>query len=226
MFNITAVPTTTSFRFVVPDNIPQGTLINASLFAHIRIYFSVSAEDAKRPYTKQSSNTPSIIGEGPYIVVVMGDERASKDPMMNSEAINMNRGTRVARQLYTQAFFILVILDSTTSVSGITPQNLIYSEIRTALRRIFHNYAFTATNDFSVVYATVEVGNDMYYYDSSVYIHAFEYQIPYEITFEQGFNESPSVSLENVSGNLYIHPRELTDAINENGLLPIDANIL
>lgn len=223
MFNITAVPTDTSFRFVVPDNIPTGTLINATLFAHIRIYFSVSAEDAKRPYTKQDS---TIVGEGPYLVVVMGDERASKDPTMTSEAVNMNRGTRLARQLYTQAFFVLVVLDSTKSESGITPQNLIYSEIRSALRRVFHNYAFTATDDFSVVYATVEVGNDMYYYDSAVYMHAFEYQIPYEITLEQGFNESPSVSLENVSGNLYIHPRELTDAINENGLLPIDANIL
>lgn len=216
VFNITEIVDARTFRFEIPDTLPIGLIFGATLYANMRIYGVLQASDALRAYTKQDRTvmTP-LTDDGPYLVFFMGEEMASKDPKISSDALSENRNLSYARQLYTQPFTILVVLDSTHSRTGIQAQNIIYNEVRQALRKIWHNYVFPADENVSQVYGVTEVSNSFYAYDGAVYIHGFNYQIPYTIIFEQGFRDAPSVSLEKVYGDIYYHTKGLSYPVQE-----------
>jgi hypothetical protein len=64
------------------------------------------------------------------------------------------------------------------------------------------------------------------YYDGAIYIHGFNYQIPYTIIYEQGFTDTPSVSLEKVYGDIYYHTKDLQAPVQElNNKMQIDIDL-
>jgi hypothetical protein len=224
VFAVTMVSDVNTFQFEVPDSLPIGDIYNAVLYANCRIVACTSLEEAERAYTKQNNANTPITETGPYLVLVMGDDVASKDPKINSAATAQSRNVSYTRQLYLQNFTLLVILDSTSSQTGTTPQNLIYTDVRYALRKIWHGFTFAADDTVSQIWDVNEISNGLAYYDTARYIHIFQYEIPYEITYIHGFDEVPTVALNKILGDLYIHPRELTaDIVEEDNKIEIDA---
>jgi hypothetical protein len=224
VFAVTTVSDVNTFQFEVPDSLPIGDIYNAVLYANCRIVACTSLEEAERAYTKQNNVNTPITETGPYLVLVMGDDVASKDPKINSAATAQSRNVSYTRQLYLQNFTLLVILDSTSSQTGTTPQNLIYTDVRYALRKIWHGFTFAADDTVSQIWDVNEISNGLAYYDTARYIHIFQYEIPYEITYIHGFDEVPTVALNKILGDLYIHPRELTaDIVEEDNKIEIDA---
>ena len=183
-------------RFIIPNPdtaLPDGFTINTIKYcSKSRIYVAATIERAKAMYTKVEGIDEAVL------FIVMRPESASKDRHAYSDAIATVKAQNPIRLKYLPEVDFFVFLPTPDDLSGAKAQNVAYVDIRTAIRKAMYAHIFLTDETVDTQFAAVEASNSPEDYNTAVYVHSYSYQIPYEISFEQGDTFRTNVSARNI----------------------------
>lgn len=136
----------------------------------------------------------------PTLFVIFGPEVASKDRHVTSDAVAAATAQNPLHITYIPEVSLLYMAITKKELLAETKQQLVYSEIRVALRKSMYGYIFDNL-DTIVTFAAHEIGNTPVRYNSGYYIHRFEYNVPYRVSITQGNISRTSVSFRDLIVN-------------------------
>ena len=183
--------------FSIPDvdtGLPPNLVFETLTFVKsARIYVAATVERAKAMYTR-------VDAEEDVLFIVMQSEVASKNRQTESDAILTAKAQNPIRLKYLPEVTFFVFIKTPDDLSGAAAQEAAFREIRTAIRKAMYAHIFLEENDDSIdtQFAAIESANSPEEYDTAVYVHSYTYQIPYEISFEQGDTFRTNVSLRSI----------------------------
>ena len=179
--------------FTVPnqDNIPDGTVL--STFNYVsdqRIFIAADITRAVTRWAQKADRKPSLF-------VIFGEETASKDRHTTNDAVLAATSQNTLHMKYVPTVTLMTMAATPTEQLAATKQQQVYEELRPATRKAMYGHRFESDEN-SVIFAAIESGNSPQPFNQNNYIHSFDYQIPYEITIEQGDDYRRNVSFRQV----------------------------
>lgn len=136
----------------------------------------------------------------PTLFVIIGSEDASKDRNIVNDAITAANAQNPLNLVYIPTVTLMEIACTKAEQSAATKQQEIKEFIVPAIRKAMYGFVF-GSGDSAIVFAGVEVSNSPQFWNQDHYVHLFDYQIPYRITIEQGFNNKNHVSFRDIAVN-------------------------
>ena len=191
-FAIDTVPTVDTFTIdlsAYPEQ-PQGAIDGLKIPGGFRISAAADYERAKALYSK-------IANDQPYLFLIMTDMDVAKDPYTLNDAVAglTVQDERLLRLL--QSFSTTVFIPTTDDLSGANAQELAFGTVQVALMYTLFCSEFETAS--SVKYLTVPVSNGSGEYNSSFYIHVYDWQLPMVINYSDGSLEIPESAFRDIS---------------------------
>jgi hypothetical protein len=208
---IATVPTADSFTIdysSVPD-MPDGVIDNMSIIKKFRIYAVADFKRAQAVYTEQSAGKLSLF-------LIMGDGDVSKD----RHTLNDGTAGLTVQDLgllrILRDFSTVVFIPTGADLSGSDAQDLAYNEIMIALLKTMFGFTDFAGGS-AIQYIAVPTGDGPTEYNTAYYGHAYGWQLPHTITYEDGFLVQQSVAFRDIAQTLKLFAddqAEMTANIN------------
>jgi len=133
----------------------------------------------------------------PTLYVIMGQEFASKDRNTVNDSVMAATAQNPVNLVYVASVSLLTIAQTNKQQSAETQQQKVYDEIVPAVRRAMYGFVFDIP-DVNIVFAGIEADNAPVFYNQNTYLHVMNYQLPYRITIEQGYNNRRHVSFRDI----------------------------
>lgn len=211
---VATVPDATSFTVDLSDNVPDMdglSFTSLTIATSVRIYAASDLARAEEMYTKSGNNEL-------YMFVIMGDLDVSKDRHSISDAYGTFTSADQMRLRLLQNFFTLIFFPSSDSVAGENAQELAYGEVYSALLRVLYGFGGFAVDTDQSTFVTVSTGHGIMEYRKAYYMHTYDWQLPVDITIDNGFNFYSDVAFRDINGtfpmNTPDNEEKLTLAIN------------
>ncbi len=191
MYKVTNVPTPSSFTFehsVTGLANPTGSNILAR--TKPRISGSIDIERAIQSYTQHQA--------GKYwLFVILGNVEASKSRFVTSDAVdNLNRGNEYRQQL-TQSASIFAFIPVNTEIAARSArdeaEDLFRPLCRSLLLSKFDSGLYSAT-----LGALNFAGHGVHSYNTSLYIHSYDFQQVADITWDDTVGPDLDVAFRNI----------------------------
>ena len=200
-----------TFTIPVQDNLPNGVEFESFKFvSDLRIYIAADATRSVTNWGQHRDRKPSLF-------IIFGQENVSKDRnTQNDAAITANSQNSVRLKYIPQVTLKTVACTKTEQLAGTKVQQ-IHEEIKPAIRHSMYGTVFDI-QDISQQYAAVEVHNSSEFWNQDNLLHNFDYEIPYEITMDQGDQYRRNVSFRNIILNAKMFN-------NEGDLVVVDADL-
>lgn len=192
LFEVTAVPSTTSFEYEVTNATlftpPTGTIIART---NPRISASISSDRVVDAYTKQSSGDL-------WAFVILDDVSASKSRNIDTDAVdNLQRGNEFRQQI-VQPFSILIVIPTTQEITARDARDL--SE--DLFRPICQSILFSKIDSGLFVGAQNPiqfVDHGFVAYNTAFYAHTYNFQMTSDITFDDTIGYSEDVAFRDIA---------------------------
>ena len=184
------------FTITVPAGIPglpSGNINQVSIITGVRVLGAADAARADQLYTQFPSQKP-------YLFVVMGETVASKDERTLNDSVGSFTSQNTQKQTIMQNFSVLCYLPTAEDdTSGFTASTLAYRAIFTELLSVLYGFSFDDPIT-AIQYTTVSNGHGPGgIFNSSYYVHVYDWQLPSVITFEDGFSLTPDVAFRDIN---------------------------
>ena len=201
-----------TFTIPLQDDLADGTVLNSFKYvAEQRIYI---AADVTRSVTKWAQPRD----RKPTLFIVFANESASKDRNTVNDSIASVKSQNPSRIKYIPEVTLKTIAVTKTEQLAAEKVQQIHAEIKPAIRKAMYGTVFDLSDAATTQFAAIEQGNSPEFYNQNDYVHNFDYQIPYEISIEQGNNYRRNVSFRNIIANCQMFNNEGDEII-------ADANI-
>ncbi len=199
--SVTANTFTIIFEDVPP--FPDGALQDVEVVSGYRIYSAADSERAAKVYTKMA--------EGKFaLFLIMNDVEVSKDRYASNDSIATYTTANFGRQTILQNFSTLVFIPTDDGdMSGGIAQNLAYGDIYLQLYSVLYGKRFPDPAS-SIQYLTVNNGHGPATYTTAYYTHAYEWQTPSVLTFDDGINIQPDVAFRDIYQTIENDSKDMT----------------
>lgn len=190
LFVVSSVPNATSF---VINSFPgaDGSVSTGKVRARIRISASATAERAIDAYTRQEV-------EKAWCFAVLGAVAASKERITNTDFTAKIQRTQYYRQQLQENISILVIKNVKDEIAARRTRDDM-QELMAWLLKSIAFYAFPTNLHTGQSNPLVLTGHDVFMYDSSVYVHAFDFECSTDIYAEDTVGEDVDVAFRNIN---------------------------
>ena len=192
---IATVPTTTTFTIELSTDVPElpaGDIINLSATVGARIAAADTIKRAEEIYTKVAAN------DDLWAFVIMLDADVSKDRHTLNDSVASFTHQNEMRLRTLNNFSVVVFFRTANSVSGVTAQELAYGEVYVDLLSVLYGFGGFATDDDNSSFVTVSAGHGVGISNTSYYTHVYDWQIPVDITIDNGFRFYQDVAARNI----------------------------
>jgi len=195
-----------TFTIPLQDDLADGTVLNSFKYvAEQRIYI---AADVTRSVTKWAQHIRK-----PSLFIVFANETASKDRAITNDAVATLNSQNPARLKYIPEVTLKTIAVTKTEQLAAVKVQQIHAEIKPAIRKAMFGALFDLSDNASTQFAAIEQGNSPEFFNQNDYVHNFDYQIPYEISIEQGNTYRRNVSFRNIIANCKMFNNEGDEVI-------------
>ena len=196
-----------TFTIPVQDDLADGIVLNSFKYtAEQRIYI---AADVTRAVTKWAQHRDRL----PTLFVVFGTESASKDRTITNDAVaTLNSGNPTRLKYIPEVTLKTIAVTKTEQLASAKVQQ-IHSEIKPAIRKAMYGAMFDLSDAATTQFAAIEIGNEPEFFNQNDYVHNFDYQIPYELSLEQGHVSKRNVSFRNIIANCKMFNNESDEEI-------------
>lgn len=199
-FQITSVPDSTTFEYSMTNNpISEGIAVNEPIYADVnpRITAAISAERAKRSYTKQPNK------ESYWIFVVLGDVLTSKNRRILTDATTENTIQNVFRERLIESFRLLVFVPAKTAYSGREFQDAM-ENLRGYIYNSLAGYIFPSSLAEEPLSQTSPTG-DRYaeeFSDDATYVHEFTFERFVDVTYPDTIGIPDNAPFRDIDGEI------------------------
>lgn len=198
--NVASIIDSNSFTFDAPTDVPtlpNGSVSDITILKSVRVSGAADLVRATNLYTQY---TNELMRSKPYLFVIMLDTDVSKDRHSLNDAQITATAQNTLKQTLLQNFAVLMFIPtSEDDVSGFRAQNKAYDEYFRALTATLLGFRFNDP-DTQQNYVTAHTGNGPAGdYNSSYYIHAYNWQVASTITFDNGFKLQPNVAFRDIA---------------------------
>jgi hypothetical protein len=201
-----------SFSVALQDtHLPDGTEFETFTFVtEQRIFIAADVTRAVTIYGQRRDAKPTLF-------IVFGAENASKDRNVVNDSIAAANAQNPLQITYIPGVTLKTIACTKSEQSAATQQQKVYAEIKPAIRRAMYGYLFDGSDNESVIFAAVEAGNVPEFWNQDYYVHNFDYQIPYILTRDQGYDNRKHVSFREVvvSSKMFNNEGDLVELTTE-----------
>ena len=185
LFRVEAVPTPTSFVVLLDEALPdpRGDIV---VRGRPRISRTITPERILESYTEQQERDH-------WAFVVLGDAFASKSREIQSDAQDGLQRGNFYRQQLVQPFSVFVCFPVHK-----TPGEEGRDEAEVLLRPLIRSLLLAKFDSGLAVGAQGPVqfvGHELYAYNTSVYVHAYNFQVVNDVTFLDTIGHDPDVAL-------------------------------
>jgi hypothetical protein len=194
IYEIATVPDVNTFTIDITDvpAFPTGPIEGLSIATRTRIYAAANIDRAVDIYTKYESNNLVLF-------LIMNDVDVSKDRHTLTDAIAGFTRVNFGKQTFLQNFSTVVFFPTNDGdKAGGNAQQQAYGEVFLALYSTLYGVAIEDP-DTKIPYVIVSNGHGVGQYTNSYYTHVYEWQIPSVLTFDDGFNQQPSVAFRDIN---------------------------
>jgi len=208
--SVDTAPTTTQFTVELSTDVPElpsGEIINISATTGARIAAADTIERAEEIYTKASAN------DDLWAFVIMTDADVSKDRHTLNDAIACYTHQNEMRLRLLYNFSVVVFFRTAANISGATAQELAYGEVYTDLLQVLYGFGGFATDADNSSFVTVSAGHGRGISNTSYYTQVYEWQVPIDITVNNGFNFYEDVALRQFNGNFPMFEADETEKL-------------
>ncbi len=194
LHSVTAA-TSTTFSYDLPGPVGGGARgNNIRATTEYRITGAVNLDRAIAAYTAQQIDDW-------WLFVILGDVVASKDRYIENDAVATQLGNTEWKQQVTQSFTAAVFAPSVNSVSA-RPQRDEMEDLAPLLFQSLLGVKFDTGFANSEYYSTVFVSHGSRDYNTSVYVHQFNFQLLAEITSDDTAIEPFNVAFRDIDLSL------------------------
>lgn len=190
---VATVPDADTFTFDVANvpDFPTGAVQSIKIAKNIRIAAAENINRADDFYTAQSTDDA-------WLFVIMQDVEVSKDRHTLNDGVATYTNQNLGKQTILQNFSTAVILGVDADASGSSAMNKFYGEIYRALVSALYGFFFDDT-DTATRYVTVATGHGPATVQNTSYsMHAYDWQIPSVISYDNGFLLQPDVAFRDI----------------------------
>lgn len=208
---VATVPDPNTITFDVSDvpALPGSTVEGLKILSAIRI---AGAEDITRARQIYARHNPSDAEARPWAFFMMADTTASKDRHSHNDAIAAFTAQDMRKQTLLQNFSTIVMLPTTADKTGFTAMSQAHDEVFRALASTL--YAFRPDDpDTAIQYVVASNGHGPAEYDTSVYTHVYDWQVPTVVTYEDGFEGEPDVAFRDILGTFNVNREEAVELV-------------
>ena len=195
---VTSATTFTYSTTLVLGTPAQGTCVARSGF---RISGAISVDRIKQAYTAQGAAKA-------WAFVVLGDNIASKDRNVSTDAVNTLGPGDEYRQRMISPFSVYVFLPCVDEIAGRNVRDTM-EDVRIALYRTLLRVRFESVLVEADVYSCTANGDRYIDYTGAYYIHEFMFETVCDITIGDTVDPSENVAFRNL--NLYFENPNETD---------------
>lgn len=176
----------------IPE-LPDGPIDDLEIITGYRIAAAESVDRAQDIYAKYD--------DLPYLFVIMGDLDISRDRRVDNDSVATLNRQNLIKLTGLQNFSTTIFLSTDNDISGSDAQELIYDEIYTSLLKVLHCYAFENSEN-AVDYVTISTGHGGGVYNTAFITHVYDWQSPFDMTSEIGFDYNADVAFRNIAQNI------------------------
>jgi hypothetical protein len=211
MQTIATVPTVDSFT-IDYSSVPSmsvSVIDNMTIIDSFRIYAAADFKRAQAVYTKQTAGDCTLF-------VIMGDGDVSKDRHTLNDGTAGLTKQDLGKLTILRDFSTVVFIPTGADLSGADAQDLAYSTILIALLKTLFGFTDFAGGS-AIQYLAVPTGDGPTEYNTAYYGHAYGWQLPHTVTYEDGFLQQQSVAFRDIAQTLKLFAddeAEMTTNIN------------
>lgn len=196
-----------TFTIPVQDDLADGIVLNSFKYVtEQRIYI---AADVTRAVTKWGQKRDRL----PTLFIVYGTENASKDRAITNDAVATLKSQNPVRLKYIPEVTLKTVAATKSEQLAATKVQQIHAEIKPAIRKAMYGTIFDLSDAVSTQFAAIESGNEPEFFNQNDYVHNFDYQIPYELSIEQGDTYRRNVSFRKIIANCKMFSNESDNEI-------------
>lgn len=210
LYAVATTPTTTTFTYVLTTT-PALTTATGTIVARTnpRISRAISEQRAIDAYTAQP--TPNDA----WAFVILGDVLASKSRKIDSDATaNIQRGEEYRQQLI-QPFSVIVIIPTSSEISGADARDLAEDLLRPLCRSLIFS-KFDSGLYVGAQNPVVFSDHGFLAYDTAFYVHSYAFQAVADLTFDDTIMYDDNVALRNIDTNIFLDVGTGEDPIEAN----------
>jgi hypothetical protein len=196
--SVATAPTTTQFTVELSADVPalpDGDIINLSVTTGARIAAADTIQRAEEIYSKVPEK------DDLWAFVIMLDADVSKDRHTLNDSIGSFTHQDEMRLRVLNNFSVVVFFRTSANISGATAQELAYGEVYTDLLQVLYGFGGFAISENNSQFVTVSAGHGVGVSNSAYYTHVYDWQVPVDITVDNGFNFYEDVALRQINGN-------------------------
>ncbi len=215
--SIDSVPTDDTFTVVVNTvpSFPTGIIEGITVVTGVRIWSAANFERSEEIYTEKSPDNLALF-------LIMNDVDISKDRQSLNDSVGAFTRADFGRQTILQNFTTLVFFPTNDGdKAGGKAQQQAYDEVFKALYSTLYGVKIDDP-DSKVPYVIVSNGHGPGAYNTAYYTHAYEWQAPSVLTFDNGFNQQPDVAFRDIDGTFNM---ALDLEVDEESQLLIDIDL-
>lgn len=179
-----------TFTYTAPVDLLSPAYGMPIVRAGARISGAISIDRIKQAYTKQAPNKA-------WAFVVLGDNYASKDRHISTDAVNTLGPGDAYRLRMICPFSVYVILPCTDEVAGRDARDTM-EDVRVALYRTVLRVAFTPVLSEEAVYSCTALGDRYIDYTGAYYIHEFMFETVCDIIIEDTVSPAENRAFRNL----------------------------
>ena len=189
--------------------LPREEITNLEILAGLYIFAAADADRALAHYRNQNNDQACLY-------LIMTDTDVSKDRDTQNDGLGGFTRQNLGRQTLLQGFSTLVVVPTQNSVTGAEAQEIVYGDLYLALTQTLFGFYFPDETR-NIEYVAVSAGHGPGVYNSSIYSHVYDWQIPRVVVFENGVDLREDVAFRDIGTNWIINVDgavELTGQIN------------
>lgn len=202
LHQIATVPTPTTFTVEISGFpiFPAGPVDDLNILTGVNVAATESIDRAIAAF--------AVSTQSPYAFVVMGDVESSKDrhTLNDLDAGFTVQDERLLR--LSQQFSVVVLHKTEDNNAANVAQEAAYGDHYRAILSTLYSFKFSDP-DRAIDYVTTTLGHGPGRYNTAVYAHVYEFQVPTAITFRNGFNDEPDVAFRDIDARWNVNADDM-----------------
>jgi len=170
---------------------PVGDVDGLTIISSFRIYAAADFKRAQACYAEQTAGDCCLF-------IIMGDGDVSKDRHTLNDGTAGLTKQDLGKLSILRNFSTVVFIPTDDDLSGADAQDLAYSTILIALLQTLFGFTDFAGGS-AIQYLAVPTGDGPTEYNTAYYGHAYGWQLPHTITYEDGFLQQQSVAFRDIA---------------------------
>lgn len=188
---ITAIPQPDEFQYELPIALTEASVGSGVVHSDVRVTGAATVDRAEQMYTAQPEQ------DSMWAFVVLGDTTASKDRNSRNDAITSAAPGGDRRQQLYQNFSVFVFKPSTADLSGRASRDGMEDVMSYLFKSLLYWKAppgLAANSGMGVVF----VAHALQLYNTSYYLHEFQFQLVLDVTRADTVEDSLNVAFRDI----------------------------